>query len=834
MHTPFAGNIIPSNRIDPVGQGLAQYYKGITPNYNPGPGYAPFTNNFYYIQVQTFVSRSGTVKIDRTFGPHDRGTLRWGGLEFYNITNPNGIPASDPANEIASQVQPSEMQFALDETHTFTPNLLLDNRVIVSTYKQGLTYGTRGNYLGQLGFSQNLINNVFTKNMIPYTTTTQNLGGNAFIPLSYSTPGRRNVAHELAYQPSITYIRGQHSLRAGVDMRLLQYTTTAPGQNTAFNFTATFTGQLGPGYAYAPGLTAGNPIASLLLGDPSTGSTGTQISPFYSQHYVALWAQDDWKVTPKLTLNFGIRYDLLGARTERRNQLNGYFDTKDANPYGSLGGLTFAGVNGTPRGAYSMNLLNIQPRFGAAYAFTSKTSLRAGFGEFFANDESVNGTLGFSSSTSYNNSLNNGITPYGNLSNPFPSFTPQSGSSLGLATNIGNSQSFVNPHYQIPSIWSSSVSVEQLLTKRDVLDISYSSTRAYNLPGSDDLNHVSAAYNAQCDADRGAPSGNRVLYCDGSSAPAKVANPFSGITAFSGTSVGNNTTVSAGQLTRPFPAFSTVTENNLPLVRSWYNSLQVVASHNASKDLTFHFALTWSKNMQAGNIIDTVNRVYGRNLMSNDIPIALTLSGVYYLPLGRGRTFLGHTNRLIDAAVGGWEVSPLYVYHQGNPWSPGSNFIVEGPLFVHQHDLPYDATHAYKRLQGVNPCVGYEDQDIPGLIHPGPSYTANSCTNYAIVRTAGSYSVARNIVYSGVRLPATHEFDASLSKRFAWNERANLQLRLDALNVLNHPNWSQVGGTGSYGFSNDPTNINWGTIQKGPQGPANGGRELQISGKFSF
>jgi hypothetical protein len=153
---------------------------------------------------------------------------------------------------------------------------------------------------------------------------------------------------------------------------------------------------------------------------------------------------------------------------------------------------------------------------------------------------------------------------------------------------------------------------------------------------------------------------------------------------------------------------------------------------------------------------------------------------------------------------------------------------------VNQHDLLYDATHAYKRLQGVSPCVGYDDQDIPGLIHPGPSYTANNCTSYAIIRTAGAYSVAQNIVYSGVRLPATHEFDVSLSKRFAWNERANLQLRLDALNVLNHPNWSQVGGTGSYGFSNDPTNINWGTIQKGPMGPANASRELQISGKFNF
>ena len=92
--------------------------------------------------------------------------------------------------------------------------------------------------------------------------------------------------------------------------------------------------------------------------------------------------------------------------------------------------------------------------------------------------------------------------------------------------------------------------------------------------------------------------------------------------------------------------------------------------------------------------------------------------------------------------------------------------------------------------------------------------------------------MASNIVYSGVRLPADHQFDASLSKRFTINERANLQLRMDAINLLNHPNWDYGGGGDS--FSNDPTNVNWGTIQKGPQGPVNNPREIQLSGKFVF
>ena len=865
-HTAFPGNIVPNtctpippatacSHIDPVGQAIAQYYLGVPTNFNPGAGFAPYQNNLYHIQVQTFVTRNGTVKLDQNFGQHDRGTIRWGGYEAYNITNPNGVPGSDPGNQITSQVQPSELQFAVEEIHTFSPNLILDNKAILSTYKQGLAFGARGSFLSALGFSQHLIANEVTPNLFPYIQATSNLGGNSFVNLGNPQPARRNISHEIAYEPSLTYVHGHHTFRGGLDLRLLQYTTTAPAnnQNNAFTFTNGFTSVFS-GATTTPivGTTTGLSIASLLIGDPNSGSTAAPNAPFYSQHYAAPWFQDDWKVTPKLTLNVGIRYDLLGARTERHNQLTNAFNTSAVSPINAqlkttaglqgplLGGVTYAGTNGAPRGAYGMNLLNIQPRFGAAYAFSSKTSLRAGFGEFFVNDESVNGSTGFTSVTNYTNSVDGGVTPYGHLSDPFSGFVSPTGSSLGLATGAGGSLSFINPNLQIPSVWVSSVSVEQQLTRRDILDISYSSARGYNLPGSDDINHVSTAYFAQCDVERGAPAGARTTYCDGTTSPAQVASPFYQVAAFNGTGYYSSSKISAGAFTRPFPQYTAITENNLPLVHSWYNSLQVVASHNATKNLTVHFAYTWSKNMQAGNIIDTVNRVYGRNVASNDIPSAITLSGVYFLPVGRGRTFLGHTNRVVDAAVGGWEFAPYYVYTQGVPWSysPGSgtnnNFHVLSSLKVKQHDLPIDGNHNYKRLQGVTPCVGYEDPDVPGLINQGPSYAQGNCSSFAIVRSASAYSVAQNVVYTGVRLPNNHQFDASLSKRFAYSERLNLQLRVDAFNLLNHPNWSQVGGTGANNYNTDPTKDSWGTITKGPTGPENFSRELQLSGKITF
>ena len=260
MHQPFPNNIIPTtctpippstrcSTINPVGAALAQFYAGLQPNYNPGPGFAPYSNNFSFLQVESDTSRNGTVKLDYVFSDRDRATLRWGGYRRAPIRTPSAFPASNPANsDLQSGSTGVELQFALEEIHTFSPNLIMNNKAIVSTYKQGLTYGTRGDYLNQLGFSSNFVSQAFTKNMIPNVTASSNLGPNSssFPSLSSSTPGRRNIAHEAAYEPDLTYIRGRHTIRAGFDLRLSQFTTSAPGQNNVFGFTNTFTGELAP------------------------------------------------------------------------------------------------------------------------------------------------------------------------------------------------------------------------------------------------------------------------------------------------------------------------------------------------------------------------------------------------------------------------------------------------------------------------------------------------------------------------------------------------------------------------------------------------------------
>jgi hypothetical protein len=230
--------------------------------------------------------------------------------------------------------------------------------------------------------------------------------------------------------------------------------------------------------------------------------------------------------------------------------------------------------------------------------------------------------------------------------------------------------------------------------------------------------------------------------------------------------------------------------------------------------------------MKAGSVVDSVNGVFGRNLSSNDTPNVITFSSVFYVPVGRGKTFLGNTNRITDAFIVGWEISPLYVYTEGKPFSLGSNWEYISPIGIKAHDLPADSTHTFKRLQGVTPCVAYKDTDT-GLLDFNKEYALAGCTAPAAVRTPNGYAINHNIVYWGVRTGAIHEFDASVSKRFAWSERADLQLRLDAFNMLNHPNWNN-------GYSTDPTSVDFGTFGKGPNAPGTPVRDLQLSGKITF
>lgn len=875
-HSPFPGNKIPSGRIDPVAVNILSYLSYLKPNVNPGPGYAPWTNNYENLQVEHDTWNNGAIKIDYNPSAKNMFSFRYSNQSRSIFANWGvGAPQSDPANGNGQGYAPSAQTYAVQWTHIFNPNLLLNIGANAMNFDNNQLEGSTlaYNMTAKLGFAAAFYNQLENNNHFLDITSNGLPNAANFIEFGASWLGYSGDRHALDLLPTVTYIKGAHTLRAGINVNFDQWDDPEGNNGNGFNFSSNFTNEFGGGTANnsdAPGYTSGMSVASLLLGYPNSGTMNWDTFQFWSQHYFAPWIQDDWKVTKKLTLNLGLRWDFTTPETERFNKMNGAFNSTVLNPVSAMiatgtaalgnstnlqGGLTFAGVKGQSRGAYKMNMLDVQPRLGFAYALSDKMSVRGGVGLSYISDQSSNGSDGFSSSASYTNSLDNGLTPYTattgqGLSNPIPVVPQPSGAALGYLQDLGKSFSFFNPNYRIPGLWSWSLTYEIAPTRRDVVSVSYVGNRVPNNPESTNINEYSPLWNAQCDVERG---GNRQL-CDGSAG--QIANPFLGIAAFAGTGYYNSTTLSKSNFTRPFPEFGDITENGaMSNGKTWYNSFQAVGSHQLSRSLTLHATYTHAKALTSGGWVDQLDQVLSRQVSTtNDVNHSITFSGVGMLPFGRGRLLLSNANQLVDEIVNGWEIAPLYTYYSGFAWRPtdsggsGIPFYDQagnwemastgGPITksmsVSHVVLPPDGSHKDSRIRGVTPCVGYKDTDT-GAIIPSPAATAAGCSSIEFVRAPNSYAVGRANENFGVRQPGAYRFDVALSKNFGIPEGSrlhlgdatNLQLRADLLNAFNHPDWDE-------GYNSDPTSIDFGTIGKGPSGPTNEPRYLQLSAKFSW
>jgi len=544
----------------------------VNPNANPGPGYAPWTNNYAVNQVENDLWTNTMVKVD--YNPNDANTFsfRWAkqgrtATDFWNTCVPN----EDPANSNGVGTQPKSETGTAQWTHVFNPNLLLNLNTSVMVYTNEALEGNifSDNEVGKLGYAAAFYNQIQSTNRFLNIQSTGLPNAHDFVDFGPNWLGFSGDRNALDFLPTLTYIKGAHTIRAGVNVNFSQWASPIGGNADYFKSTSNFTNEFGGGtdnHSDASGYSSGMSIASLLLGYPNEGAVNWTNYPFYSQRYFAPWAQDDWKITKRLTLNLGLRWDFTTPQVERHNKMNGMFDQTASYQISGLagayqGGLTFAGVNGQPRGAYKMNKLQVQPRIGFAYAISNKMSFRGGIGENYQNVQMTNGSDGFSSKTNYTNSLNNGLTPYTSttgqgLSNPISVVPKPSGASLGYLQDLGKSFSFLNPHYQTPSFWSWSLNYEMAVTKHDVFSVSYVGSRVPNNQENDNINQISPQWNAQCDVERG---GDHNI-CD-SSATGQSTNPFQGKSAFAGGDYYSPGTLSKSYLTRPYPQFEDITEN---------------------------------------------------------------------------------------------------------------------------------------------------------------------------------------------------------------------------------------------------------------------------------
>jgi hypothetical protein len=845
VRTQFHNNQIPTSRLSPMAQKIMKMYP--TPNVNVTSGRDHTSSNYVYSTSGIDVYNNILLKWDQHWTDKDRFTLRYGYWMWNNTYNGNGLPA--PLTTGAEPIVRRSHTFALEEVHTFTPNLLLDFRANVMARadlsRSGVNYDPTN-----LGWSQSEVSSMGTaaKTAFPQLCWQDSQWGCYYSGYTIvgSSSNSEIIKDSLNLLPMATWIKGTHTIRAGIDIRLWQngYTVMNGGAtiNTGGNWTS-YTAN----HADNAIVNDGTTFASFVLGVPWDARNQIWPQTYQSQHYYAPFVQDDWKVTRKLTLNLGLRWDWMPAETERRHIGNYAFDTTTVNPYlssvnlaayghGALtGGVTFLDNNGNPNSDYRTRNFNYQPRVGFAYALNDKTVLRGGFGKSMRAAQNGNPVDGYSASTvgtTSNPNYASGVMP--NVENrldslfwggPTGNVLQPTGSSLGLGTDLGQGLTYNNPHYKNPSFWSYSLGFQRQLARNSSVNVSYVGSRLYDGDSTGNINLQNNSLRAACSILNGGDPHN----CDGTNgvyATSIVANPFQGMSAFSGSSYQTNTTMSILDLSRPMPQFQDVTEDIQNDARTWYNSLQITVLSKISDSLTIHGTETWSKLMDAGTWDDQLYGIRYRTIDSNDMPHRITISGVYKLPIGRGHMVWSNANRIIDEVIGGWELSGLFIWQSGIPQSVPGYYLHQAK--VNRHTQKNDgyirvfSPFAEHYVQGSSKGQ-YNVQQYEGTTTTYDYDGTNP--GYANFMDVPSYAPATMVEYTGIREAGLRKFDTSFSKNFALYENLKLQFRVDAFNVLNHPEWTGSADTGS-------SDANLGAINKGPTGSSVDPRLMQLSAKI--
>jgi hypothetical protein len=822
------GGTGPGNMIDPAAKKLMSYFPA--PNFNqgaPGGGYSPYYN-WVSSGSTGLANHQWDLKIDQNFG--DRHRLN--GKYAQRLTHQINLDCfNNIADPCSGGVGPQSARLlALDWVHTFGPATVLNVSYGYTSVGRQLTpanadpVATLGmpSYMDQSGFKvlPSVLWQYSNENAAEAANNDTAIGGQPWAILEDNT-----ASHDLL--ASLTHIRGRHELKFGAEFLINLYNFSQPGtQNGLFTY-----GPSGTSGNSGIAGTGGDNLASFLIGSGFGGWGQYEIPAWlYTQnHGFAGYAQDAFHASRKLTVNVGLRYDLTMPETERHNELS-WLDLNASYPstvagYPVLhGGLMFAGPG--ERSALNPDYKDFSPRVGLAYTLNDKTVIRTGYGIYYGMSRAAANAMaitpndpGFDGTTSWSNTLNwAGLLPCCGLSNPFPNgITPVTGSSLGLATQIGNGSSapngFLRTMNATPYSESWNFGIQRELPKSMVLNVGYigqeSTHQYFGIGGNYNVDHLGAQEEQMSPAQIQALNN-------------QVPNPFSGI-------IPNSTaTVKQYQLDLPYPQFSGLDIASPPWANANYQALQLGLEKRFSNGLQFLVTYVWSKSLDddsnPGNAggsglgvapppVDPNNLKLARSVSQYNIPQVFQFSYDYHLPFGRGQHFGATMNRVLDAVVGGWQTTGIWRFDDGQP------MIVE--------------------ISAVNPGLpGYGQ--APNLV--GTPHT-NSKSQWFLPESAGggyfgnpsvfqqpaAYTIGdapRTIPW--MRYPGTSNANLSLFKEFSLGkvrEGMHLELRTEWFNALNHPQFGNINTTVS------PSNSAFGQIT-GPD--ANSPREIQMAMKLYF
>lgn len=825
VRTPFANNSIPQSMISPVAKAVTAYMP--LPNAKTAGVQYSTTNNLNreYAAKDKFYNL--ILKFDFNFGDKHRAFMRHASNDrtedrsVNNIDNKVGTDGQQPFQRINDA-------YVVDWVSTLTPTLVLNVRASASRFiETGRGQANTDFDLTSLGLPSALVKS------LPSPTYFGRWEWNG-----YSSLGRYqsiNITNNYGLMANVTKISGAHTMKMGSDLRRVHYITQNSGNILYFRNEKAWTQRL----FNQSEANAGDSYASFLLGlQHNTASSNYPLYPFFQQWYFAPYFQDDWKISRRLTLNLGLRYDYNAAPSEKYNRMNRGFDPAVANPVASQipasmiatypqlanlkGGLRFAGVNGVSKLASNNDLNNWQPRIGGAYQIAEKLVMRGGFGIYSMNaNNDYMQTAGFATSTPMVVSNDGDRTPIANvLSNPYPTgIAAPTGSSLGAATFVGrNNNWFDGENFRTPYVRQFSFGFQYQLSSTSTLDLSYVGSRTIGANDQKNYNIPSLDFRKKCNLQEGGSP----VFCD-----SQVTNPFKGLPAFAGTSFYTANTLSQYQMNRKFPQFNgDMLRQGVNTSKIWYNSMQINYSQRMSRSVMFQANYTWSKMLERWGYNDAFANVNQQGMYYNDRAHIFKFNTVYELPFGRNQKFGAGTTGLVSKLITGWQFSTYYNNSSGEPNDlPGNVIQLKDPRTP---GGGWDGATNWKAHQvvGWNPCVLRQTND--GAIAPQAYSLAKGCgtdfSKYAWLQTAG-YAPRYTPSRSGqIRKHHAFTMDASLSKMTQITERLRVQFRLEAFNALNHNFYGRNNG-----FITDPNNANFGTMFPNQASDQNGyPRQIQI------
>ena len=845
---PFTGDVIPTNRINPIALNLLKFVP--LPN-TAGDGTSNSSNNYIEPSIRQDKMAFFSGRGDQQWSDNHRSflVLRWDtnhelqGSKFQN------------ASTGTYSVRTPKV-FGLDHVWTVSPNKVVDFRFSINRYEE-LTYNSGVGFdPTQLGFSPSVAKTFLYPQFPQIIGVASNFGvdTNTYTMNSYYT-----------WSASLSHVHGNHMFRYGVEYWVLQQSNASYGAQPQIDFSnVVWTRQ---NNLVSGGTGNGNSMSQFLLGLPSGGIAPFNASEIWSQHFTSLYLQDDWRVTPKLTANFGLRWDYERPVTERYNRLTSNFDPTAINPvstgaqaaYAQIaannpsntalqqllqivpvsvfqvrGVQRFAGVDGQSTYAVQPDYHEFQPRIGFAYRLGSTTVIRGGVGRFtIASWESGNQN-GFSITTNLNASNDNFITPAATLSNPFPGgLTQPTGSTLGPLTNLGNGGiGWANQNPNRPHSWQYSLTIQQQF-KSWLFEVGYAHNKTSGLWVSQNQNLPSFAVwqkmnQVQFDA-TGRPQ-DTLLY------NAPVPNPFQNLTGVSpAAGVYKNSTVNAGQLARPVTILGDITENDMPLGRNQWDALVAKVERRFSHGFGVINAFTWSKMLEDITFLGPQNLgILEHRLADQDRPFHLSVAPVWEIPVGRGKAFGNQMPKLLDAVAGGWELAGQYTIQSGTPvyfasnptngnfFFSGNNFSL--PRGQRTFDRWFDTTQFVPYpLKNTDISAYPAWTDVQNL--PGANYkpTASDSIRNGVYQDFANWVRTIPTAWSSERADRVNEFNIGLYKNFHPTEWMRAQFRFETFNTMNHPRFGAP--------NTDPNSSQFGTVQKLQQ---NAARAIEMALKVYF